>query len=265
MGGLVGLGLWISVVCPVVLPPASAITVYLIGRIGDQTGSFWATLGLSVLGGFLAMLAFFVPDGIMFSPVLIPLGSSLGAVMGFNLTRRYKKGFSPEGTKVVLGRIAGALLLAGSLVTAIPSLGSLMVTFAEGMPEILKLTALRLAVGPLYNVPGGPGGLIALLVLGPISFGFARHLNGRLLLAANSVSLFGSIMIFVVVCGAGWNTLIILAALPGALFRLVILLPLTIIVAKRTGTSQKARLALALTIVLGAAADIGCYVVCLLF
>ncbi len=51
----------------------SATGVYLVGNIGDGTGSFLATLGGSILG----VLGYGV-------------GSPIGAAIGFNLTRRYK-------------------------------------------------------------------------------------------------------------------------------------------------------------------------------
>jgi len=97
---------WLLMGGPVVLPFSAAITVYFIGRIGEQTGSFWATLGLSIVGTILAASAWIVAASseihvgdatlnVLFLLCAL-LGPSLGAVMGFNLTHRYKKGCSPD-------------------------------------------------------------------------------------------------------------------------------------------------------------------------
>ena len=59
----------------------SATGVYLIGNIGDETGSFVVTLCSSLIGGALGFLA----GG---APVL--LCAPIGATIGFNTTRRYK-------------------------------------------------------------------------------------------------------------------------------------------------------------------------------
>jgi len=98
MAGLAGLSVWIRLVCPFLIPLAAATTVYLIGRIGEQTGSFWATLGLSIVGPILGMIAgkialSFDTWAHLECALLVP---SLGAVIGFNLTRRYKETFAPK-------------------------------------------------------------------------------------------------------------------------------------------------------------------------
>jgi len=59
----------------------SAISVYIVGNMGNETGSFLATLGGSIL---------LVP---------LPLLSPIGATIGFNLTRRYK---SPPASETAL-------------------------------------------------------------------------------------------------------------------------------------------------------------------
>lgn len=62
----------------------SSLGIYLIGSIGNQTGSYWATLGGSVLGMVGGLLL--NDDSIYVSWV----GIVVGGVIGFNLTRRYK-------------------------------------------------------------------------------------------------------------------------------------------------------------------------------
>ena len=72
----------------------SSIGVYLVGDTDDETGSFWATWGGSILGivsgiGLYGLLEDRLADARV--PNLI-LGSvpTIGAIIGFNLTRRYK-------------------------------------------------------------------------------------------------------------------------------------------------------------------------------
>lgn len=78
--------------------------VYLVGKLGNQTGSFWATFAGSFLGLAVAVatipLLFLESVARCFDrlepasgPVLFAIffaGPPLGAVIGFNLTRRYK-------------------------------------------------------------------------------------------------------------------------------------------------------------------------------
>ena len=89
-----------------IIPPAhglaSALGVYLVGRIGKQTGSFLLTLGCGFAGGLAIMgmdrlvhsfyWSYWFPS---VSPcVLVPLVlliPPITATFGFNLTRRYKK------------------------------------------------------------------------------------------------------------------------------------------------------------------------------
>ncbi|OYD16275.1 hypothetical protein CH333_03795 [candidate division WOR-3 bacterium JGI_Cruoil_03_44_89] len=80
----------------------SAIGVYLVGNIGDETGSPGATLGGSSLGLAAGMLGYWVigpvidgeRDFLDFAVFLI--GSPIGATIGFNMTRRYKTPPTPE-------------------------------------------------------------------------------------------------------------------------------------------------------------------------
>ena len=82
---------------------ASAVGVYLLGKIGKQTGSFLLTLAGGFLGG-LVMLVMLTPayllSGVLIVGVekivlwtlwvLILLSPPIFATIGFNLRRRYK-------------------------------------------------------------------------------------------------------------------------------------------------------------------------------
>jgi len=75
----------------------NAIGVYFIGKIGNETGSFVATLG----GGLLAMGIGAVVEAFLWSTtnndnlglllhfVGLPVWATTGSIIGFNLTRRY--------------------------------------------------------------------------------------------------------------------------------------------------------------------------------
>lgn len=72
-------------------PIGSSIGVYLVGNMGNETGSYWATL-LGCIGGVVASIPIIriedCPNGIRWVTVLsFPVA---GEVIGFNLTRRYK-------------------------------------------------------------------------------------------------------------------------------------------------------------------------------
>ncbi len=91
---------------PIGLIFGSAYGVYAVGNIGNQTGSFKATLGGSFLGflggvGAAACLAELY-DTNQFFPAqgyCLLAGPPIGATIGFNLTRRYK---SPPASKTAL-------------------------------------------------------------------------------------------------------------------------------------------------------------------
>jgi hypothetical protein len=88
VGAVLGVGFLVIPSC------IATITVYFIGRIGDQTGSFWITLGWSVLGGFWGIgIASGVPLALFLAPFL---GAAIGAVIGFNWTRKHKEGREPK-------------------------------------------------------------------------------------------------------------------------------------------------------------------------
>jgi len=67
-------------------PIGAAAGVYLIGNIGNETGSFWATLGGSILGWILALE---VIDTSSHDWGLILVAAPIGGIIGFNLTRRH--------------------------------------------------------------------------------------------------------------------------------------------------------------------------------
>jgi len=69
----------------------SSIVVYLVGNEGDETGSFLATSLGGVLGFAAGIaIAFITPEELI--PVIgILVGPSIGATIGFNMTRRYKE------------------------------------------------------------------------------------------------------------------------------------------------------------------------------
>lgn len=103
MGGFAVLGI-MGMVAPPVYVLGCAIGVYFIGRIGNQTGSFPATLGGVFLGlPLMALLYFYIgaADYMMLEiekVVLWPLtflAPPITATLCFNLTRRYKGPPSP--------------------------------------------------------------------------------------------------------------------------------------------------------------------------
>jgi len=74
-------------------PLASAIGVYLVGNIGDESGSFFATLAGSFLGGLVGMITWAWSLEHEDWQTVIPgfFAAPLGATIGFNLTRKYNK------------------------------------------------------------------------------------------------------------------------------------------------------------------------------
>ena len=72
----------------------TAIGVYIVGSWGNETGSFLATLGGSIIGGVV-----WIAIGREVSAVMTIPASTIGAIIGFNLTRRYK---SPPDSKTAL-------------------------------------------------------------------------------------------------------------------------------------------------------------------
>ena len=99
MGGLAALAI-IFYVFPTLYVLGGAVGVYFVGRRGDETGSFLATLGGSLLGLFvMALLYFYLGaagdmmlgiEKIVLWP-LVFLAAPIMATLGFNLTRRYKE------------------------------------------------------------------------------------------------------------------------------------------------------------------------------
>jgi hypothetical protein len=107
--GILALAAAVFHVFPAVYGVASAVGVYLVGRIGKQTGSFLWTLGC----GFAGVLVIMGMRGVIHSfywsywfpsvpgwasvplALLIP---PLIAMCAFNLTRRYKEPVSPRSS-----------------------------------------------------------------------------------------------------------------------------------------------------------------------
>lgn len=78
-------------------PLCSAICSYLFGKIGNQRGSFAATFIGSLLGGVVGIFTLWMCGqwlarhlGDWSAYIQAPVLVSVGAVVGFNLTRRYK-------------------------------------------------------------------------------------------------------------------------------------------------------------------------------
>ncbi|MBI1927859.1 HEAT repeat domain-containing protein [Candidatus Poribacteria bacterium] len=77
-----------------------SLGVYLVGNIGNETGSFLATWGGSILGGVPAYFGVVIGYGAVAGDGDVPdwaplvglgmLSQSTGATIGFNLTRRYE-------------------------------------------------------------------------------------------------------------------------------------------------------------------------------
>ncbi len=90
-----------DIVCPPLYGLVSAVGVYLVGKIGKQTGSFLLTLIGGFLGGLIAHLsvlpALFLSSDVKLEVelwalmILILLIPPIFATIGFNLRRRYKQ------------------------------------------------------------------------------------------------------------------------------------------------------------------------------
>lgn len=98
-GGIIALA-YMSFSAPPVYGLGSSLGVYLVGSRGGQTGSFLLTLGCAFLGGLvmLPMFLFAYLESDMFVGVekiglwaIVLLAAPIMAMLGFNLTRRYKE------------------------------------------------------------------------------------------------------------------------------------------------------------------------------
>ncbi len=67
-------------------PIGTAIGVYAVGNIGNQTGSFWTTLAGSASGFFIGALV----AGAVENEIPFILTSVAGPVIAFNMSRKYK-------------------------------------------------------------------------------------------------------------------------------------------------------------------------------
>jgi hypothetical protein len=66
------------------------VGVYLIGNTGGETGSFAATFGGSAVGALVGFGGFALTDRHPVAGVLLIAGPVVGALIGFNTTRRYE-------------------------------------------------------------------------------------------------------------------------------------------------------------------------------
>ncbi len=99
-------GLWPAYCLPVTYPLFTTAGVYLVGCIGDETGSFLATLAGSSLGAVAGIIVFVGGLEVFESDTLLPyivlttsLLPSAGAVIGFNLSRKYNS-HADSGTEM---------------------------------------------------------------------------------------------------------------------------------------------------------------------
>jgi hypothetical protein len=69
------------------IPAGSIVGVYTIGSLGDTRGALWATALGTIAGMYF---------GLMVNPYLLVVFPPAGAVVGFNATLRYKKGWEPQ-------------------------------------------------------------------------------------------------------------------------------------------------------------------------
>ena len=74
----------------------SSVGVYGVGNSGDETGSFLATLGGSMLGGLVAGGGGYLISHDRDSITWGVLGAPIGALIAFNLTRRFNSPPAPE-------------------------------------------------------------------------------------------------------------------------------------------------------------------------
>ena len=72
-----------------VMAAGSSAGVWLIGSIGKQTGAYWASAAGGAVGVLVGLLLDFMifPD---FDDVFTIFSPTIGSVVGFNLSRRYK-------------------------------------------------------------------------------------------------------------------------------------------------------------------------------
>ena len=84
---------WAMIVAFVTHPICTAAGVYIVGGIGNETGSFAAALAGAFLGEFigLAIAESFSSVGSGVLPLsIILLGAPVGSTIGFNMTRKYE-------------------------------------------------------------------------------------------------------------------------------------------------------------------------------
>ncbi len=95
-------------------PVGNAAGASLVGNYGNESGSFWAGLGGSAVGMALALGLTGMLDNSDLMPYFLVTLPPAGAVLGFNLTRRYK---TPPGSALLN-------LNGGRLFTGMPMLSA---------------------------------------------------------------------------------------------------------------------------------------------
>lgn len=68
---------------------AASVGVYIAGSVGDQTGSYAATLGGALLGGVVAWYVRDATDGDVATALLLATPPAIGAALGMTFSRRY--------------------------------------------------------------------------------------------------------------------------------------------------------------------------------
>jgi hypothetical protein len=96
----------------------SSFGVYIIGNIGNQTGSYGATLLGSTLGIGISLITLSDPDDSAFWIKLYTL-PALGGIMGFNASRRYKT--MPASGSAIINLKDGRMDLAVPIIYFRPS------------------------------------------------------------------------------------------------------------------------------------------------
>jgi hypothetical protein len=83
-------------------PLGSAAGVYLIGNIGDESGSFLATLGGGYIGGLFGTIGLewaLRTDCAWYKVLPALLSAPIAATIAFNLTRKYQSSTDSDGEK----------------------------------------------------------------------------------------------------------------------------------------------------------------------
>lgn len=95
-------GIYLGCTLAITYPLGNALGVYLVGNIGDESGSFLATLAGSYIGELVGAVLFMQVMGsegdMHWLHVIKPfLAAPIGATIAFNLTRKYKSSANSNG------------------------------------------------------------------------------------------------------------------------------------------------------------------------